>query len=92
MIPSLVNPKTFPTPPGLFTIASLGGWPTVTKTFFATPNGIVTKIEAGMGVSTALASGIVAGAPRAGGRPARRRPRRPARSPASSGAGRSPST
>ncbi len=51
VIPSLVDPKTFPTPPGLFTIDSLGGWTAVTKQFFATPNGIVTKIEAGQGVS-----------------------------------------
>ncbi len=51
VIGSLVDPKQFPTPPGLFTIDSLGGWPTVTKTFFATPNGVVTKIEQGQGVS-----------------------------------------
>jgi sulfate transport system substrate-binding protein len=42
----------FPTPPGLFTIASLGGWKTVTKTFFAPEAGIVAKIEQSLGVST----------------------------------------
>ena len=52
VIPSLVNPQKFPTPPGLFTIASLGGWPSVTKQFFLTPSGIVVKIEQGLGVST----------------------------------------
>jgi len=51
VIPSLVNPKVFPTPADLFTIASLGGWTAVTKEFFGTPNGVVTKIEQGQGVS-----------------------------------------
>ncbi|MGZ6373019.1 MAG: sulfate ABC transporter substrate-binding protein [Candidatus Limnocylindria bacterium] len=35
----------FPTPPQLFTIKFLGGWKSVSKTFFAPTNGIVTKIE-----------------------------------------------
>ncbi len=43
----------FPTPPGLFTIASLGGWKTVTKQFFEPSTGIITKIEESLGVSTA---------------------------------------
>jgi sulfate/thiosulfate transport system substrate-binding protein len=43
----------FPAPPGLFTIASLGGWKTVTKQFFDPETGIVTKIEQSLGVSTA---------------------------------------
>lgn len=43
----------FPTPPGLFTIDSLGGWKTVTKQFFEPETGIVTKIEQSLGVSTA---------------------------------------
>jgi sulfate/thiosulfate transport system substrate-binding protein len=43
----------FPTPPGLFTIDSLGGWKTVTKKFFEPETGIVTKIEQSLGVSTA---------------------------------------
>ena len=43
----------FPTPPGLFTIDSLGGWKTITKQFFEPETGIVTKIEQSLGVSTA---------------------------------------
>ncbi len=42
----------FPTPPGLFTIESLGGWKTVNKQFFEPETGIVTKIEQSLGVST----------------------------------------
>jgi sulfate/thiosulfate transport system substrate-binding protein len=43
----------FPTPPGLFTIDSLGGWKSVSKQFFEPETGIVTKIEQSLGVSTA---------------------------------------
>jgi sulfate transport system substrate-binding protein len=43
----------FPTPPGLFTIDSLGGWTKVTKQFFDPTAGVVTKIEQSLGVSTA---------------------------------------
>jgi sulfate/thiosulfate transport system substrate-binding protein len=43
----------FPTPPGLFTIDSLGGWKTITKTFFDPESGVVAKIEQSQGVSTA---------------------------------------
>jgi sulfate/thiosulfate transport system substrate-binding protein len=46
-------PTTFPTPPGLFTIDSLGGWKAVSKQFFEPETGIVTKIEQSLGVSTA---------------------------------------
>jgi len=46
-------PTTFPTPAGLFTIESLGGWKSVTKQFFDPETGIVTKIEQSLGVSTA---------------------------------------
>jgi sulfate/thiosulfate-binding protein len=53
VVPSLVDPKEFPTPPGLFTITSLGGWKAVTKQFFEPSTGIVTKIEQSLGVSTA---------------------------------------
>jgi len=42
----------FPTPDGLFTIDSLGGWKKVTQQFFAPASGIVTKIEQSLGVST----------------------------------------
>jgi sulfate/thiosulfate transport system substrate-binding protein len=42
----------FPSPPGLFTIDSLGGWKTVTKRFFDPETGLVAKIEQSLGVST----------------------------------------
>ena len=51
--PSLVDTKQFPTPPGLFKIADLGGWTDVTKKFFDPQKGIVAKIEQSQGVSTA---------------------------------------
>ena len=50
---SLLDTRRFPTPPGLFTIAKFGGWSAVNKRFFDPENGIVTKIEHGLGVSTA---------------------------------------
>ncbi|HEY6399609.1 MAG TPA: extracellular solute-binding protein, partial [Solirubrobacteraceae bacterium] len=43
----------FPTPPQLFTIKSLGGWKVVSREFFASSTGSVTKIEAAAGVPTA---------------------------------------
>jgi sulfate/thiosulfate transport system substrate-binding protein len=43
----------FPQPTSLFTITTLGGWTKVVKTFFTPTSGIVTKIEEGLGVSTA---------------------------------------
>jgi sulfate transport system substrate-binding protein len=43
----------FPTPAGLFTIKYLGGWTTVSKTFFAPSTGLITKIEEAAGVPTA---------------------------------------
>ena len=43
---------SFPTPPGLFTIASLGGWKTIAKSFFDPTSGKVAQIEQGLGVST----------------------------------------
>ncbi|HEY2599914.1 MAG TPA: sulfate ABC transporter substrate-binding protein [Thermoleophilaceae bacterium] len=53
VISSLVNKQKFPTPPGLFTIDDVGGWNEVTTKFFDPDNGIVAKIEQGLGVSTA---------------------------------------
>ena len=44
--------KPFPTPPGLFTIKDLGGWTAVTTRFFDPDNGVITKIEKSLGVST----------------------------------------
>jgi sulfate/thiosulfate-binding protein len=48
-----ISGANFPTPPGLFTINTLGGWKKVTKGFFEPETGIVTKIEQSLGVSTA---------------------------------------
>jgi sulfate transport system substrate-binding protein len=45
--------STFPTPPGLFSIAYLGGWTTVKKSFFDPSTGSITKIEQAAGVPTA---------------------------------------
>jgi sulfate/thiosulfate-binding protein len=53
VISGVPGASKFPTPAGLFTIASLGGWKTVTKQFFEAETGIVTKIEQSLGVSTA---------------------------------------
>jgi sulfate/thiosulfate transport system substrate-binding protein len=50
---SLVDKKKFPTPPGLFTIDDLGGWPKVTDQFFDPQKGSVAQIEESLGVSTA---------------------------------------
>jgi len=53
VIPGIAAPGQFPTPSGLFTIESLGGWTAVDKEFFEPETGIVTKIEQSLGVSTA---------------------------------------
>ncbi len=42
----------FPTPPGLFTIADLGGWADVRAEFFDRENGIFADIEEELGVPT----------------------------------------
>ncbi len=47
------NAARFPTPAGLFTIASLGGWTKVNKTLFDPTSGAFAKIEQSAGVSTA---------------------------------------
>jgi sulfate/thiosulfate transport system substrate-binding protein len=52
VIAGVPGASQFPTPPGLFTIESLGGWKSVTKQFFDPTSGIVTKIEQSLGVST----------------------------------------
>jgi sulfate/thiosulfate transport system substrate-binding protein len=53
VISGVPGASQYPKPPGLFTIGSLGGWKSVTKRFFDPESGIVTKIEQGLGVSTA---------------------------------------
>jgi sulfate transport system substrate-binding protein len=43
---------SFPTPPHLFNIDAVGGWDSVETKFFDPTNGIITKIETSLGVST----------------------------------------
>ena len=50
--PKLVDPKQFPTPEKLFTIAKFGGWGKVKDEFFDEETGSVAKIESELGVST----------------------------------------
>jgi sulfate/thiosulfate-binding protein len=52
VIEGVPGASQFPTPTGLFTIESVGGWKTVTKQFFEPETGVVTKIEQSLGVST----------------------------------------
>jgi sulfate/thiosulfate-binding protein len=53
VISGVSGSSKFPTPSGLFTIDSLGGWKSVTKQFFEPETGIITKIEQSLGASTA---------------------------------------
>ena len=53
VIEGVASPGQFPTPAGLFTIDSLGGWTKVNKQFFEASTGSITKIEQSLGVSTA---------------------------------------
>jgi sulfate transport system substrate-binding protein len=46
------NEDTFPTPPGLFDIESLGGWEKVNAEFFDPETGSVAEIQSDLGVST----------------------------------------
>jgi sulfate/thiosulfate transport system substrate-binding protein len=50
--PDVASEFDFPTPPNLFTIADLGGWPDVRSKFFDRENGIVAGIEQELGVPT----------------------------------------
>jgi sulfate transport system substrate-binding protein len=52
VISGVPGASSFPTPPELFTIESLGGWKALTKQFFEPETGIVAKIEQSLGVST----------------------------------------
>ena len=49
---ALVDPKKFPTPKDLFTIAQFGGWDKVNDEFFDDTTGKVAEIEKELGVST----------------------------------------
>jgi sulfate transport system substrate-binding protein len=53
VVASVAKKFTVPEPAKLFTIGTLGGWTKVNTTFFDPTTGIVAKIEAGLGVSTA---------------------------------------
>ncbi len=53
VISGVPGANVFPTPKGLFTIETLGGWTKVTKQFFEPETGSVAKIEQSLGVSTA---------------------------------------
>jgi sulfate/thiosulfate-binding protein len=52
VIPSLVDKRRYPTPPGLFTIDDLGGWSAVNDRFFDPDAGILARIERKLGVAT----------------------------------------
>jgi len=52
VVPAVLKQFHFPKPSGLFTIASLGGWPKIMDTFFDPDHGSVAKIEQSAGVST----------------------------------------
>jgi sulfate/thiosulfate transport system substrate-binding protein len=49
IIDDVVDAKRYPTPKTLFTIADLGGWPEVQKTFFDRENGVMAGIERELG-------------------------------------------
>ena len=50
--PEVAAEFDFPEIPGLFTIAELGGWPTLRTDFFDPDNGKITRILEGQGVAT----------------------------------------
>ena len=52
VVPDVAAALHFPTPSGLFTIADLGGWSEVSKTFFDRDSGIVAGIEKELGAPT----------------------------------------
>lgn len=53
VIEGVPGAEKFPTPSGLFTVQSLGGWSKIDEQFFEPGTGVVTKIEESLGVSTA---------------------------------------
>jgi sulfate transport system substrate-binding protein len=53
VIEGVEGAEKFPTPSGLFTVQSLGGWSKIDEQFFEPGTGVVTKIEESLGVSTA---------------------------------------
>ncbi|HVX22816.1 MAG TPA: sulfate ABC transporter substrate-binding protein [Acidimicrobiales bacterium] len=53
VLPAVAKQFKFPQPKKLFTITSLGGWTKVNTVFFDPEKGVITRIESGLGVSTA---------------------------------------
>jgi sulfate transport system substrate-binding protein len=51
VVDGIKGPYDFPTPTGLFTIADLGGWTTVSKNFFDPKGSIMADVETKIGVS-----------------------------------------
>jgi len=52
VLPSLQDPKKFPTPPGLFQITKVGGWSKVNDRFFDPQKGVLVAVEKSKGVAT----------------------------------------
>jgi sulfate transport system substrate-binding protein len=52
VVDGVAKPDEFKTPSTLFTIADLGGWSEVSTKFFDPENGVMAKVEKGIGVST----------------------------------------
>jgi sulfate/thiosulfate transport system substrate-binding protein len=52
VVKSVLDQFDYPQPSGVFTIDKLGGWDEVMDKFFDRDNGLVAKIEQGLGVST----------------------------------------
>ena len=51
VLPAVVDQATYPTPTKLFTIADLGGWSDVNKTFFDPAGSVMATIEQSLGIA-----------------------------------------
>ena len=49
---SVLETFDFPTPPGLFTIADVGGWDTVQEEFFDRETGFMAEVQRELGEPT----------------------------------------
>jgi sulfate transport system substrate-binding protein len=52
VVESVAKTFDFPTPAGLFTIAEVGGWPTVQKEFFDRETGFMAEVQRELGEAT----------------------------------------
>jgi sulfate/thiosulfate-binding protein len=52
VVPSVLERFDFPTPPGLFTIADVGGWDTVQEEFFDRETGFMAEVQRELGERT----------------------------------------